>query len=609
MRFEALPGDAPAEFHERLRAEPLHFRPQRVHGLAHPFAFVGCAGQPDACRIVELRSLALAEQPQSLAAKRLSRVDPLVQLLRPRRGRIQAMPAVPQERLDPAAGLLVIRAQPVHPFRGRRLGFRGPRLDRPADGFGQLVAPQRLRPLDQPRRPRHAAGVDPQSLRLRLVASGRFAEPLPLVEPEALRDPPERGRDPPDEARGLLHPASGLLERRALGQPRRMLRQLGYRQPALLGRPFEEGVPVAVRLSLLHEGELVAPPFHNPGVPLPHLVDEGLHLRRQIQAGRERLHAGHDPGVALHPVELGSLGFGPRHEGAPVVPQVTQHPARRIRRLGRQVRLTHRLPRGQPRAVVVLQRLLQGLAVVGHQHEAVPRPARLDVEPRLSGQPAVSGIQHADRRVPCHSLRRVNGRAPGVVDMTELRVVAGKRQRLSAAEVEAHPAGVDPEHHRLPSVEEVVPLVVPGPADPVARPDPDARRLVDPETVAHPAVARPDADRAPRGVIEEDEPVLGACDPAGVPFVHPERRHPRVEDHEVARLVVADVRPLGRRQVPVHVAFDLELASMQHSFTGEPLAHHAVDLGTDEVGGREGSVAKSGYLVTCLCDLPRGVEA
>ena len=24
---------------------------------------------------------------------------------------------------------------------------------------------------------------------------------------------------------------------------------------------------------------------------------------------------------------------------------------------------------------------------------------------------------------------------------------------------------------------------------------------------------------------------------------------------------------------------------------------------------REGSVAKSGYLVTCLCDLPRGVEA
>ena len=152
----------------------------------------------------------------------------------------------------------MIRARPVHRFRGRRLGFRGPRLDRSADGFGQLVAPQRLRPLDQPRRPRHAAGIDPQSLRLRLVARGRFAEPLPLVEPEALRDPPERGRDPRDEARGFPHPASGLLECRALGQPRRMLRQLGYRQPALLGRPFEEGLPVAVRLSLLHEGELVA---------------------------------------------------------------------------------------------------------------------------------------------------------------------------------------------------------------------------------------------------------------------------------------------------------------------------------------------------------------
>ena len=325
----------------------MHVRPQRVHGLAHPFAFVGGAGEPHARRTVELRPLALAEQPQSLAAKLLSRVDPWGQRFGCRRGRIQAMPAVPQERLDPAAGLLVIRAHPVHCFQGRRLGFQGPRLDRPADGFGELVAPQRLRPLDEPRRPRHAAGVDPQSLRLGLVASGRFAEPLPLVEPEALRDPPERGRDPSDEARGLLHPASRLLECRALGQPRRMLRQLGYRQPALLGRPFEEGLLAAVRLSLLHKGELVAPPFHHPGVPLPHLVDEGLHLRRQIQAGRKCLHAGHDPGVAVDPVELGIPGFGPCQEGTPVVPQIAQHPDRRIRRAGRQIRLSHRLPRGQ----------------------------------------------------------------------------------------------------------------------------------------------------------------------------------------------------------------------------------------------------------------------
>ena len=51
-----------------------------------------------------------------------------------------------------------------------------PRFDHLADGLGELVAPQRLRPSDQPRRPRHAAGVDPQSPRLRLVASGRFAD-------------------------------------------------------------------------------------------------------------------------------------------------------------------------------------------------------------------------------------------------------------------------------------------------------------------------------------------------------------------------------------------------------------------------------------------------
>ena len=181
--------------------------------------------------------------------------------------------------------------------------------------------------------------------------------------------------------------------------------------------------------------------------------------------------------------------------------------------------------------------------------------------------------------------------------MAELRVVAGKGQRLFAAYVEPHPAGVDPEHHRLPSVDEAVPLVVPGPAHPVARPDPDARRLVDPETVAHPAVARPDADRALRRVIEEHEPVLGTDDPAGIHFVHPQRRHRRVEDHDVARLVVADVRPLGRRQVPVHVALDLDLAAVQHPLPRQPLAHHAVDLGTDEVGGREDRRAFAPLLV------------
>ena len=154
---------------------------------------------------------------------------------------------------------------------------------------------------------------------------GRLAEPLPLVEPEALRDPPERGRNPTDEARGLLHPPSGLLQRRALGQPRRMLRQLGYRHAALLGRPLEEGLPADVHLRLLREGERVAPPFHHPGVPLQHLVDDGLYLRRQLRAVRKRVCAGHDPGVALHPVELGSLGFGPRHEGTPVLPQIMEH--------------------------------------------------------------------------------------------------------------------------------------------------------------------------------------------------------------------------------------------------------------------------------------------
>ena len=98
--FKALRGNAPAEFHERLRAEPLRFRPKCVHGLAHPFAFVGYAGQPDACRIVELRSLALAEQPEPLAAKLLRRVDPLVQRVK----RLSILTPDRRAKLTPLSG-------------------------------------------------------------------------------------------------------------------------------------------------------------------------------------------------------------------------------------------------------------------------------------------------------------------------------------------------------------------------------------------------------------------------------------------------------------------------------------------------------------------------
>ena len=165
------------------------------------------------------------------------------------------------------------------------------------------------------------------------MESGRLAEPLPLVEPEALRDPPERGRDPPDESGGLLHPPSGLLQRRTLSQPSRMLRQLGYSHAALLGRPLEEGLPAAVHLSIVHENELVAPPFHDSGVPLTHLVDEAPHLRRQIGFSPKRLHAAHDPGVALHPGKFGTLGFGPRHEGlrSPYHAEFRERPASTLR--------------------------------------------------------------------------------------------------------------------------------------------------------------------------------------------------------------------------------------------------------------------------------------
>ena len=62
----------------------------------------------------------------------------------------------------------------------------------------------------------------------------------------------------------------------------------------------------------------------------------------------------------------------------------------------------------------------------------------------------------------------------------EYAVLSGTTTKVKAAHMRLchNPAGVDPEHDRLAAVHQAVPLVVRGPADPVPRPDPHARRLV-----------------------------------------------------------------------------------------------------------------------------------
>ena len=174
--------------------------------------------------------------------------------------------------------------------------------------------------------------------------------------------------------------------------------------------------------------------------------------------------------------------------------------------------------------------------------------------------------------------------------MAELRVAAGERQGLAVAEIEPHPARADLPHDRLAAVHEAARLVIHRPSDAVARPDADARRLVEPEPVAHPVVARPDvqgAQGAPRRMLQEDELPLRAYHPADVAFLHAQRRHARVEQHDVARLVVAQVGPLRRRQVPVHIALDLEFPPVQHALARQPVPHRPVDLCPDEMRRRQ----------------------
>ena len=88
-------------------------------------------------------------------------------------------------------------------------------------------------------------------------------------------------------------------------------------------------------------------------------------------------------------------------------------------------------------------------------------------------------------------------------------------------------------------------------------------------------------------MLQEDELPLRAHHPAGVALLDPERRHARVEQHDVARLVVAQVRPLRRRQVAVHIALDLEFAPVQHTLARQPVSHDPVDLRPDEMRRRQ----------------------
>ena len=72
--------------------------------------------------------------------------------------------------------------------------------------------------------------------------------------------------------------------------------------------------------------------------------------------------------------------------------------------------------------------------------------------------------------------------------------------------------------------------------------------------LSHSAPKRLERDGPPRGMLKEDELALGTDDPAGIALLDPERRHGRVEDHDVARLVVAEVGPLRGGEMPVHKA-------------------------------------------------------
>ena len=92
------------------------------------------------------------------------------------------------------------------------------------------------------------------------------------------------------------------------------------------------------------------------------------------------------------------------------------------------------------------EHLGERLAVVGEQHEVLRRPAHLDVEQRLVGEPGAR--QRRDDRAHRRALRGVHRRAVRVVEVAKLGIGAPQREGLTVLGAKAHPARVDGEDLR-----------------------------------------------------------------------------------------------------------------------------------------------------------------
>ena len=107
--------------------------------------------------------------------------------------------------------------------------------------------------------------------------------------------------------------------------------------------------------------------------------------------------------------------------------------------------------------VAASRRSLQRAAVVGHELGMKAGTADLHVEGLLGGQVGVLRLHRRDHPVHGAALEGVHGRRPGPVDMAQLGIVSGQRQRPAVLQPERNRSVADRRHLRRAAVHQPVP--------------------------------------------------------------------------------------------------------------------------------------------------------
>ena len=200
-----------------------------------------------------------------------------------------------------------------------------------------------------------------------------------------------------------------------------------------------------------------------------------------------------------------------------------------------------------------LEAFFQRLGVVGDEFGPVSGARYLDVKRLRRAQLGMVRLHRGDDVVHRAPLKGVHGRGPGAIEMAQLGLAGGQCELAAFLQNERHPPVPDPEYLGGGAVYESQPLVVPGPAYPVAGAKLDCFGAVDlgPAPTSADPGRLPVHDRALRAFQPDGSTLaIDAQDTPLLALLDPEPPVGAVEGDHVAGRVVGRERLLPRSCSP-----------------------------------------------------------